>query len=163
MNARRQDVLLALVIFAIGTLLVRLTSPPYVTVTWETASEVDAAGFHLYRSPSPGGPFEPATSKLIPAKGDPLTGASYTYEDKAVRWGTRYYYQLEEVTLNGSTTRYPETVQSRAGLGWGWVLAIGLGMAVMSLLVNLWPIRPSTQGEEVSSDEDASENGDAAL
>ena len=139
MNVRRQDIVLALVIFAIGALLVRLTSPPRVTVTWETASEVDAAGFRLYRSSAPDGPFEIVTPELIPAEGDPLTGASYSYQDRDVRWGRRYYYQLEEVTLDGSVNRYPEIVKSRAGLGWGWTLAIALGLAALSLLISLWP------------------------
>ncbi len=153
MKAHRQDILLALVVFIVGALLVRLTSPPRVTVTWETASEVDAAGFHLYRSLSPDGSFELVTSELIPAEGDPLTGAGYSYTDDDLRWGQRYTYQLEEVTLNGNTTRYPEIVESRAGLGWLWTVAIAAGLAALSLLVSLWPVRPSSQHEEASSDE----------
>ena len=149
MNSRRQDMILALVVFIVSLLLVRLTSPPRVTITWETASEVDAAGFHLYRSQSSDGSFNIITSDLIPADGDPLTGASYTYTDEGVRWGEQYYYQLEEVTLNGSTTRYPEIVQSRAGLGWVWTLAIAAGLAALSLLTSLWP------ASKAKSDKDA--------
>jgi hypothetical protein len=148
MQVKTKDILWALGAFLFGLLLVRVTSPARVMLTWETASEVDAAGFHVYRSASAESTFERVTSALIPTKGDPLTGASYSYEDSDVRWGQRYYYQLEEVTLNGGTNRYPEIVQSRAGLGWGWASGIALGMAVLSLLSALWPARSRASSEE---------------
>lgn len=154
MRLRRQDVLFALMLFIIGVALVRLTSPARVIITWETASEVDAAGFHLYRAVSPEAPFERITAKLIPTEGDPLTGASYTYEDEDVRWGERYYYQLEEVTLSGATNRYPDIVESRAGLGWGWATGAGALLALMSLGASRWPV--GSDVEDTTAEEDAS-------
>ncbi|MGC9398605.1 MAG: hypothetical protein ACP5HM_05655 [Anaerolineae bacterium] len=137
MKLQRQEMLIAALFFLIGPLLVRLTSPARATITWETASEVDTAGFHLYRATPPDPSFERITSTPIPAQGDPLTGAEYRYQDKNVRWGARYRYQLEEVTLSGSTQKYPEIVESRAGLGWGWALGSGAGLAALSLLIAL--------------------------
>lgn len=141
MNLRRQDLLFALLLFVVGLLLVRLTSPSHVKITWETASEVDAAGFYLYRASSPDAGFERITSTLIPAKGDPFTGASYEYKDENVRWGHLYYYQLEEVTLSGGTNRYPEIVESRAGLGWGWAVGAGAALSLISVVASLLPAK----------------------
>ena len=36
-----------------------------VVVEWSTASELDTAGFNLYRSESPDGPFEKVNQNLI--------------------------------------------------------------------------------------------------
>lgn len=124
-------VLWGLAPFIIGMVLVRFGTPARVTVTWETASEVDAAGFRLYRSENPDGPFMLRSTDLILAEGDPLVGAKYSFEDTEVTWGQRYYYQLEEITLSGSADRYPQTVAALAGLGWPWALAAG---AILGLI-----------------------------
>src|SRR5262245_10411652 len=52
-----------------------------VTLVWETATEVDNAGFNLYRATTEGGPYTKINSALIPAQGDPVAGASYNYVD----------------------------------------------------------------------------------
>ncbi len=123
----------AVALFILGVALVRVVSPARVTVSWETASEVDAAGFHLYRASTPAEAFVRINPALIPAEGDPLTGAAYHYEDENVHWGARYFYQLEEVDLSGRANRYTEIVHSRAGLGWGWAAGVGLFLAMASL------------------------------
>ena len=127
--ARR--VLRAVMWFVLGVLLVRLGAPAQVTIQWETASEVEAAGFRLYRATSAEGPFTLLSETLIPAQGDPLTGASYAYEDRETSWGREYFYQLEEVDLNGAASRHPEVVQSRAGAGWPWAIGTGVGLALL--------------------------------
>jgi hypothetical protein len=120
-----------MVMFAAGVLAVRIGSPARVVITWETVSEVETAAFHIYRSESPEGDYSPVTETPVPAQGDPLVGASYRYEDESVIWGQRYFYQLEEVELDGARTRYPEVVAGRAGLGWGWALASGSSLAAL--------------------------------
>lgn len=127
--ARR--VLRAVLWFVLGVLLVRLGAPAQVTIQWETASEVAAAGFRLYRAASAKGPFTLLSETLIPAQGDPLTGASYEYEDRETSWGREYFYQLEEVDLNGAASLHPEMVQSRAGAGWPWAIASGVLLALL--------------------------------
>lgn len=77
-----------------------------VLVEWTTASELDTAGFNVYRSDSPDGPFLQANDRLIPASPDPLTGGSYVFTDTAVVAGRTYYYQLEDVETDGTTTRH---------------------------------------------------------
>jgi hypothetical protein len=112
--------------FALGILSAWLIWPPRVVVTWETASEVDTAGFYLYRADSPSGPFILLNATPIPAQGDPLTGSSYRFEDRGVKWGQTYYYRLEELERSGGRNQYPEVAKVRAGAGWGLALACGV-------------------------------------
>ncbi len=80
-----------------------LNSSASVIINWETATEFETAGFAIYRSDSPDGPFVKITGDLIPASTDPLTGGSYEYTDLNVLAGKTYYYQLEEIELSGNT------------------------------------------------------------
>lgn len=77
-----------------------------VVLEWDTASEVDTAGFNIYRGHASQGPYEKVNHNLIPATNDPLVGGSYTYEDVNVVAGKTYYYQLEDVAFSGETTRH---------------------------------------------------------
>lgn len=70
-----------------------------VNVDWVTASEVNNAGFVVYRSASASGPLEQVSAKLIAAKGDGVTGASYRYTD-VPGYGI-FYYWLEDVDYSG--------------------------------------------------------------
>ena len=136
--------LISVALFILGIGLVRVVSPPRIVVTWETASEVDAAGFLLYRAPEVDGPFELVTEVPIPAQGDPLVGSSYRYEDREVAWGQLYHYQLAEVERNGGQNRYDRIVSARAGAGWLWALAGGALLAVVWWLgMELVPPLPS--------------------
>lgn len=75
-----------------------------VIVEWTTESEVDMAGFNLYRSDSPDGPYVKVNATLIPGAPDPLLGGQYAYTDTNVVAGQTYYYKLEDVELGGATT-----------------------------------------------------------
>ena len=75
-----------------------------VTVRWETGTEVDNAGFNLYRAPSALGPWTRVNPALIAAQGSAVSGAAYTFTDTPGA-GT-FYYQLEDVDYSGVTTRY---------------------------------------------------------
>ncbi|HUX75603.1 MAG TPA: hypothetical protein VMY40_03045, partial [Anaerolineae bacterium] len=74
-----------------------------VTLAWETGTEIDNAGFNLYRATAEGGPYAKVNGALIAAEGDPVSGASYSFLDKGLSPGT-YYYKLEDVDLAGVTT-----------------------------------------------------------
>ncbi|MFH1636597.1 MAG: hypothetical protein ABIG63_21660 [Chloroflexota bacterium] len=76
----------------------------YVLLQWETISEIDNAGFNLWRSASAGGEYVKLNAKLIPAQGGPALGASYTYQDTTVTEGMTYYYKLEDVDTHGVST-----------------------------------------------------------
>ena len=74
-----------------------------VLLTWETASETENAGFHLWRSRVETGGYERVTTSLIPAEGDAFTGASYEWTDGTVSEGT-YFYKLEDIDVRGQST-----------------------------------------------------------
>jgi hypothetical protein len=105
-----------------------------VIVEWSTASELDTAGFNLYRSDSPDGPFTCINEHLIPAFPDPLVGGSYAFTDTNVIAGRTYYYQLEDVETGGATTRHgPIAAKAEAG-GKAILLAAALlGGALLGL------------------------------
>jgi hypothetical protein len=84
--------------------LVSFTAAPLgrgVLLAWQTASELDTAGFNLWRSDAADGPYARVNEALIPAAGGPTWGASYTFTDVAVVAGATCYYKLEEVDVYG--------------------------------------------------------------
>jgi hypothetical protein len=95
-------------LFAVALVFYQLLNPPAVEVEWDTATEVDAAGFYLYRSQARNGNFSLVNDKLIPSRGNAVSGATYTYVDRNVVPGQTYYYVLEEVEYDSSTNRYEE-------------------------------------------------------
>ncbi len=84
-----------------------------VTLTWETATEVNNAGFNLYRARLNNGSYIKINDTLIPAQGNAVSGASYSYEDTPGK-GT-FYYKLEDVDETGVSTMHgPEKVRVRS-------------------------------------------------
>jgi hypothetical protein len=110
-----------------------------VFVEWTTESEVDVAGFNLYRSESPDGPYVKVNAALIPGASDPLLGGKYTYTDTNVVAGYTYYYKLEDVELDGTTTLHgPIEVVAEAGrpsviasLAAWWPLALLIAVLIL--------------------------------
>ncbi len=75
-----------------------------VELTWTTSSEIDNAGFHLWRAEGRNGAFERITPALIPARGDAVVGADYFYLDGDVVEGQEYLYKLEDIDTGGKST-----------------------------------------------------------
>lgn len=76
-----------------------------ILLEWETASEVDNAGFNLYRAKSEGGRYVKINDNLIVARGNAVSGASYSFED-IHPYNGNYYYKLEDVDYNGKHSLY---------------------------------------------------------
>jgi hypothetical protein len=85
-----------------------------IIVRWSTESEVNTAGFNVYRSDSEDGPWTKINPHLIPGSPDPLRGGSYVFTDTKVIAGQSYWYELEEVELGGQVNRLERT-QATAG------------------------------------------------
>ncbi len=77
-----------------------------VTLLWATASEVDNAGFNIYRQEAAGAKPVKLNEALIPAQGSPASGSEYMYLDKGLNNGVTYTYILEDVDINGMVTEH---------------------------------------------------------
>ena len=80
-----------------------------IVIRWSTETEVNTAGFNVWRSLDEGGPWDKINPRLIPGSPDPLRGGSYVFTDTQVIAGVTYWYELEEVELNGQATRLERT------------------------------------------------------
>lgn len=74
-----------------------------VVLSWETASEIDSAGFNVYRAAGDGD-YVQVNDGLIAAKGSATQGASYQLIDSGLRNGVSCSYILEEIDASGLAT-----------------------------------------------------------
>ena len=74
-----------------------------VELLWETGSELNNLGFHLYRSLSPSGPYERITESVIPGLGSSPSGRSYAFRDSSLVSGVTYFYKLEDIETTGGS------------------------------------------------------------
>lgn len=73
-----------------------------VLVSWETASELDNLGFHLYRTDPAGGERVRLNDRLIPSQSlGSAVGSSYQFVDRSAEPGQAYHYWLEDIDLSG--------------------------------------------------------------
>jgi len=77
-----------------------------VTISWSTESEIDNAGFNIYRAESEDGEYIKINAALIPAQGSPTQDAAYSFTDENVKNRKTYFYKLEDVDLNGTATSH---------------------------------------------------------
>jgi hypothetical protein len=77
-----------------------------VTVSWTTASEIDNAGFNIYRSETKNGTYTKISDSLIPAQGSATQAASYEFTDTDVQNRNTYYYQLQDIDFTGKSTMH---------------------------------------------------------
>ncbi len=72
-------------------------------LTWLTESEERLAGWNIYRSAAPLGPFTRINQYLLPGAGDAGRPMSYIFLDSSALPRHKYYYYLEGTTLDGFT------------------------------------------------------------
>jgi DNA-binding sugar fermentation-stimulating protein len=77
-----------------------------VTLNWTTESEIDNAGFNIYRAASENGEYVKINDSLIASKAGAAQGASYQFIDSNVRNRKTYYYKLEDIDLRGNSTMH---------------------------------------------------------
>jgi len=86
-----------------------------IILEWQTASEIDNAGFHLWRATGEGwkkGDYSTVirlTERMIPAEG---YSTSYSYMDTQVESGVTYYYGLEDIDLYGQSIFHLDSIAS---------------------------------------------------
>lgn len=73
-----------------------------VVITWETQSELNNAGFFIKRSQQQVGEFVIVNPTMIAGAGTTGEKQSYTYTDTTAKPNIVYYYQIEDVSLDGN-------------------------------------------------------------
>ena len=73
-----------------------------VTIVWETQSELNNAGFFIKRSQQRNGQFKVVNPTMIAGAGTTSEKQSYTYTDTTAQPNIVYYYQIEDVSLDGN-------------------------------------------------------------
>ena len=91
------------------------TSSGQVQITWETVSELNNAGFTLFRGSRADGADRTWLAYLPSQSPGSTQGAAYGYQDTAVAAGETYWYWLEAVDLSGLTTLHGPVSATVAG------------------------------------------------
>lgn len=95
-------------------LVIYLVTVPYsITITWSTDTEVNTAGFNVYRSQTPVGDFIQVNPTLINSRGNAVEGSTYSFTDNTdLQPNITYFYVIEEMELNATTTKYNDSIIS---------------------------------------------------
>ena len=72
-----------------------------VLLKWTTESEVDNAGFHIYRSQTKDGEFKVVNPTMIQGAGTTSERNTYTWTDSTAKPNVAYYYRIEDVSHAG--------------------------------------------------------------
>ena len=72
-----------------------------VTIRWTTESELDNAGFNIYRSETRDGEYKQVNTELIEGAGTTGERSVYSWVDQTAKPGVVYYYQIEDVSFAG--------------------------------------------------------------
>ncbi|MDT8304703.1 MAG: hypothetical protein RRC07_02105 [Anaerolineae bacterium] len=121
-------------LLAAAIVIWQFVAPIRITVTWETETEVNSAGFNIYRSQAPDGAYQRLNDQLVPSRGSPVTGASYQYVDDDVAAGETYYYRLEDVELDNSTELHDVLQYTAPAITW-WIMVAAVFSALFGVLL----------------------------
>lgn len=96
-----------------------------VTIRWTTESELDNAGFNIYRSETRTGEFKQVNAELIAGNGTTGERNSYKWVDTTAKPGVVYYYQIEDVSFAGerqtlATTKLKGLISAKNKLTTTW-------------------------------------------
>ena len=72
-----------------------------VVIRWITESELNNAGFNILRSEKSDGEFKQINTKLIAGQGTTSERTTYTHTDTSAKPNVVYYYQIQDVSLDG--------------------------------------------------------------
>ena len=72
-----------------------------VLIKWTTESEIDNAGFYIYRSETKNGNFKRLNPKHIQGAGTTSEQNTYTWKDTTAKPNVNYYYRIEDISHTG--------------------------------------------------------------
>ena len=98
-----------------------------VVITWSTQSELNNAGFFIKRSQQKDGEFKVINATMVAGAGTTSEKQFYTYTDTTAQPNVVYYYQIEDVSLDGNRQTLTRgirlkghvSVAGKATLTWG--------------------------------------------
>ena len=88
-----------------------------VVITWATQSELNNAGFFIKRSNQRNGQFEVVNPTMIPGAGTTSEKQTYTYTDTTAQPNIVYYYQIEDVSLDGNRQTLTNGIRLKGHIG----------------------------------------------
>lgn len=75
-----------------------------IVLYWQTASELNTVGFHIWRSVNDENNYKRITDAIIDGYGNSSSARDYSYNDKMIHEGVTYFYKIEEVASDGTRT-----------------------------------------------------------
>ena len=88
-----------------------------VVITWSTQSELNNAGFFVKRSQQRDGQFKVINATMIPGAGTTSEKQFYTYTDTTAQANVVYYYQIEDVSLDGNRQTLTRGIRLKGYMG----------------------------------------------
>ena len=88
-----------------------------VVITWSTQSELNNAGFFIKRSQQRDGEFQIINATMIAGAGTTSEKQFYTYEDTTAQANVVYYYQIEDVSLDGNRQTLTRGIRLKGYVG----------------------------------------------
>ena len=88
-----------------------------VVITWSTQSELNNAGFFIKRSQQRDGEFQIINATMIAGAGTSSEKQFYTYTDTTAQPNVVYYYQIEDVSLDGNRQTLTRGIRLKGHVG----------------------------------------------
>ena len=88
-------------------------------IKWSTQSELNNAGFFIKRSQQRSANFKVINAAMISGAGTTSEKQSYTYTDTTAQPNVVYYYQIEDVSLDGNRQLLTRGIRLRGHIGAG--------------------------------------------
>jgi hypothetical protein len=74
-----------------------------IVLTWSTESEVNSAGFFVWRSEAETGEYRKISAAFIPGRGNSSSRTGYRFSDPDAAAGKTYWYKIEAVSMDGKS------------------------------------------------------------
>ena len=88
-----------------------------VVITWATQSELNNAGFFIKRSQQRDGEFKVINATMVAGAGTTSEKQFYTYTDTTAQPNVVYYYQIEDVSLDGQRQTLTRGIRLKGHVG----------------------------------------------
>jgi hypothetical protein len=135
------------ILLALAILALQFVVPPKIEIEWETETEINTAGFNIYRSDSAEGEFVRINPQIIPSQSDAVSGATYLYTDKNVERGKTYFYRLEDIEFDNSTQQHDILTGQVEALNW-WTIPLTLVSGIIGVIMLVSGLRQNRKEKQ---------------